>query len=180
MNTRQSPLLASLLGASFLLGGCSSGFEVTGDVNTDKDVMLLWTVSSGSPDYVYKFGEGTADGESFELSLDGDPPAEAINSYGIGVAIVSTIPDGMDIPEDGKLDGDIVETYFDGNPLISNEKAIIFKSAGEGLDWSDDFSDGYTCGQCVRGGEGDFDSFEPGSCDDFDLSVESDAFCDWT
>src|SRR5690349_12176185 len=42
-------------------------------------VMAMWTVSSGSPDYIYKFGDGTATGATHTLSFPSLPPTAALN-----------------------------------------------------------------------------------------------------
>ena len=61
--------------------------------------VIIWEVSSGSPDYVYKFGEGTAADGRFSITLSSDPPAEAINSYGLGVGLVAVLVPGVTLPE---------------------------------------------------------------------------------
>src|SRR5262245_1503255 len=62
-------------------------------------VEVAWSVSSGSPDYLYVFGSGPTSGNTFSLSLDKAPPAEALNSYGIGVGIVFLFPTATTVPE---------------------------------------------------------------------------------
>jgi hypothetical protein len=103
----------------------------------------IWTVSRGP--YTYKFGSGASSPTIFDLAFRSDPPLDAIDSFGIGVAQVgmlpgiATVPDGVIMLEDLALIG------------LSAETAIIFKTPGSfGNGWSDAFPDGFSCGQCVH------------------------------
>src|SRR5262245_59461033 len=44
------------------------------------DAVVLWSVTSGSPDYMYVFGKTAVNDRAFTLRLDSRLPAEAVNS----------------------------------------------------------------------------------------------------
>src|SRR5262245_7305388 len=55
------------------------------------DAAVIWSVTSGS-DYLYVWGRAEVSGVAFQLELRGRPPAEAINSYGLGVGLILIAP----------------------------------------------------------------------------------------
>jgi hypothetical protein len=159
----------------------SSGgaFSVTGIVGTGAPAngltVVLWVVSSGSPDYIYKFGQGTSTGAQFIASFSTVPPPAAINSYGIGVGIVAVLPPGTVIPADGMVD----EMVIDGAGYTTDH-AIIYKTAtATNLSWTTNFPVGYSCGRCVRASSG-FDSFEVTTCSTVEVDMTPTDVCNWT
>jgi hypothetical protein len=149
-----------------------------------KKVVVFWSVSSGSPDYAYVFGEGTATGGSFALPLGERPPPEAVNSYGVAIGMLGELREGVSVPT-GKLD----TSFDDEKDMVSasTRHAIIWRDPGnEGLPWSGTFSPGYSCGSCVDAPEGEtFDSYVPVDCSEVRLVPSSDyessgGFCNWT
>ncbi|MFT5355973.1 MAG: hypothetical protein ACI9KE_003194 [Polyangiales bacterium] len=147
---------------------------------TSGDAVILWTISSGSPDYEYIAGRGSLTSTGFEVTLPASMPAEALNSYGIGVGIVLAFDTGMAL-EDGRVPDTFEESTVIG---ATPNYAIIYVApdAGEGPDWANDFPTGFSCGVGVEG-TGTFDSFEPVRCDLVELQigdVESFDFVNWT
>jgi hypothetical protein len=135
-------------------------------------------VSSGSPDYAFKFGEGSVTGAKYVVSLDGDPPAEALNRYGIGIGVLALVDAQVAIPE-GKVD----EATFDAVLGLSPRHAVIWRAEGaQDLSWSGAFPRGYSCGRCVDAPEGEtFDSFEPVECSGIEIQMgQVDGVCNWT
>jgi hypothetical protein len=162
----RTALLASLLTVISL--GCSDsnnpgdGFVVTGTIqnNTGQPlpantrVLVVWVVSSGSPDYSYVFGQGTVDAAAgtFRIQLDQSPPAIALNTGGLGVGVIvattnQSIENGDDV-EDVQLSelvgaaGRHGVIFIDQNGVQDPEWATAFESGygvGVGVDVVDDF-----------------------------------------
>jgi hypothetical protein len=151
-----------------------------------RSVVLVWEVSSGSPDYAYKFGEGTVANGRFSITLPGDPPAEAINSYGVGIAVVVVLPAGKTLA-DGKLsNADFGAASIAG---ISSRYSVIWKAATLNLPstppadfWPLSFPTGYACGVCTAKPDGgSFERFAPSVCDHLQITTYSvDEMCNWT
>jgi hypothetical protein len=130
------------------------------DATQNGSVIGLFVVSSTPPSYLYKLGDGSTVANQFDISFEVEPPAEAINRDGVGVAVLgllpglATVPDGVTAQADLRLIG------------LSANHAIIFKAAGAaGPAWSEAFPDGFSCGACVRDPAGGLDTFEPTVCD---------------
>ena len=155
-----------------------SGGTLGGPPQSDT-AIIIWTVTSGSPDYIYKYGQGmtSASGTSYSytITLPGTPPPpEAINSYGVGVGIVAILPQGVSIA-DGIVDDRDLE-----NANVSRRHAVIWRESGASVvEWVNGFSDGFSCGIC-QDGEG-FDIYVPAPCDEVDVDVSRpEEFCNWT
>ena len=162
-----------------------SGSLVAGGAHEVPDsgtVLVIWSVSSGSPDYMYHFGSGSSDGSVFELKLDADPPPEALNSYGLGVGVLILVASDYSI-EDGQVPNPSEEELEQESAGASGQYAIIYKAPdAQELDWMGSFPAGYSCGKCVETGD-TFDAFEPVDCKDVKIDVndlESIEFCNWT
>jgi hypothetical protein len=144
------------------------------------EITVVWNVSSGSPDYVYAWGRARLDDEHFTVRLDGPPPAEALNSYGLGVGAIVLAPTDDPLPE-GRLDDDVGERITG----ISPRHAIIyadherFHAAVDELaerltpdelqeardHWLLDFPPGYSCGEGRDAEPGEtFDTYVPVDC----------------
>lgn len=142
--------------------------------------VVLWVVTSGSPDYLFKYGEGSSTGAAFSVSLGAAPPAEAINAYGLGVGVVGLVPANVEVAE-GKVTSQDLDMLG-----YSTRHAVIWKGASfSGDHWIAQFPEGFACGACktVPEGEG-FDSFEPASCSEVQIETASDVDtlegCNWT
>lgn len=151
-----------------------------------EQVEVLWTVSSGSPDYVYAWGDGVAATDHVDVTFPGDtPPDDAINSYGLAVGVIAVFGSEME-DLDGKLTG------FDESSILgaSDRYAIIyraesFEAPGEGFSWPNAFPAGkLSCGRGVDAAEGEsFDSFEPVDCSEVEViftDSENFNFVNWT
>lgn len=150
--------------------GPATGFVVTGAIqnNTqaaipaDARVVVVWTVSSGTPDYGYVFGEGVLDRNAgtFRVQFDGPPPAEALNAGVLGVGLVVATTD------QSLQNGDVLTDPPTGFVGITAQHAVIFVSSRQHamqlLDWAAAFGDGYSVGVGVEV-PGTFDKFEPAS-----------------
>ncbi|WP_437274949.1 hypothetical protein WME90_27265 [Sorangium sp. So ce375] len=168
-------------------GGGTGGFTFSGPITgetvpEDATVVVIWPVSSSSPDYAVSFGKGSVSGATFTVGFGSAPPRVALNRSGVGVGIVALLPPGTQLPE-GKLDPETVDITLLG---VSPRHAVIWRDAsGEGLGWSDSFPDGFACGKCVDSppGEG-FDFYEPVDCSQVEVQTTSDADsldgCNWT
>lgn len=139
-------------------------------------VVLIWEVSSGSPDYAYKLGEAAVTNNAFTLSLAGPPPTEALNADAFGVGLLALVKDTASIP-DGKI------ASFPQSEVIGSapEMAIIYrKSAGNAPGWVSSFPMGYACGK-VNGKQGSFVTFAPVDCNTLQVDVsQSPEFPNWT
>ena len=119
-------------------------------------VLVVWAVSTGSPDYAYIFGEGTVTAEgTFQLTFPGDPPAAAMNSFGLGVGLLFLT-----------TDQNLKQGIFPQNTSpagilgISEDYSVIFR---KNLDpsvaaWPSAFPERYAVGLVQRSTTG-FDSF---------------------
>lgn len=174
----------------------TGGLSVTGALRSApeqaSEAIVLWSVSSGSPDYAYLWGRTPVDKASFTLSLEGPPPVEALNSYGLGVAIIMVVPRASNVP-DGKLT-DADERAFEEVSAASEQHAIIYvdrdvvdamleaatpEERQEALDhWMFDFPAGYGCGVGREAApDAIFDSYVPVDCDEVRLEpVDADGF----
>jgi hypothetical protein len=167
------------------------GLTVSGTVDEavqgeGQRAAIIWEVSSGSPDYAYKFGEGTVTQGRFSITLPGDPPLDAINSFGIGVGFVVVLASGVMVP-DGKIAADIFEKFVVGisarNSVIWRAKSLALPDPGPPPDWWPlGFPEGFACGVCTpRPDGGSFDGFVPTSCAELGVSVPvTQDVCNWT
>ena len=149
----------------------------------DARVVIAWSVSATSPDYMYVFGEGKvqADGKSFSISLTAPPPAEALNlgQLGIGVVLLTTDPN---LRSGTRFDaGDVRPDQVQG---AAARHGVIYKApnAGRTLDWAERFATGYGVGIGVPATDG-FDTFKPVAPASLVLIVdalENLEFVNWT
>ncbi len=155
--------------------------SVTGEMVAERTrAVAVWNVTSGSPDYAFKYGEGSSTGRDFVLSLGSAPPAEAVNAYGVAVGIVALVPEDVEIPE-GKVTAEALQMLG-----FSTKHAIIWKATPtSGMGWMQSFPGGYACGRCKAAPEGEtLDSYERVSCSQFQVERASDVEelqgCEWT
>ena len=152
-------VLAAITGCEDGKTGPAASFVVSGSVDDavqgeGRTAALIWVVSSGSPDYGYKFGEGTIGNGRFSITLPGDPPAEAINSFGVGVATVLVPLSGVTWP-DGKLVDANLGSQISGisarHSVIWRAKSLDLGDAGvrEDVTWPLQFPAGLSCGTCT-------------------------------
>lgn len=134
-----------------------------GPLPNDVRVLLMWVVTSTSPDEVHLLGEGSleGDGATFRLDLEAAPPTEALNFGALGVGVIFATTN-QEIETGGTYtDLPIPEEEIVG---VAGQHAVIY--VGEDLpteaasDWPGSFPEGYSVGVGVER-EGEFDAFEP-------------------
>ncbi|MFH0901186.1 MAG: hypothetical protein V2A73_11220 [Pseudomonadota bacterium] len=164
----------------------ADGLSVNGSVvgtavPANAKVVVVWLVmSSGSPDYTYKYGEGTSTNASFVVTMTADPPAQAIDSSGFGVGYVMLVASDAQIP-DGIVTKDQLQPFG-----LSARYAIIWKNATvTDIDWTTAFPAGFMCGRCVPASDGEiFDGYEPVDCSQVQIETATDIetldVCNWT
>lgn len=161
------------------------------------DARVLWSVSSGQPDYLYAWGRAAVQDRSFTLTLSSRPPAEALNSYGLGVGLLVIAPRSLDVP-DGVLsdDSDSLLAELLG---ASDRHAIIYvdhaqaDAALQSLPdagarardhWLFDFPPGYSCGEAREAAPGEtFDYYVPVDCSALEArlgDLDTFDFPNWT
>ena len=145
------------------------------------ELVVVWSVTSGQPDYSYSWGSGELEGATLTLRLDARPPSDAINRYGVGVAhLVALAPDTN--PGEGKVDFEPLVPQIVGVSAryaiiyVDPERLAAFTDEVERSDdaelkedfgnhWMLDFPSGYACGEGVEKMPGEtFDSFKPVNC----------------
>jgi hypothetical protein len=184
--TAVSGLLVACSGGGGALpatGGASGAFSFNavadGAAPAGGKVVVIWSVSSGSPDYSYSFGSGSSQGTQVFVSFSGNPPAEALNSGVLGIGIVAVVESSVVVPE-GRLSKDT----FGSLAFVSPRHAVVFRGAydaGLRSGWDKDFPQGFACGECVDQDAG-FDSFRVVDCSTIKLVPYSKdvKFCNWT
>jgi len=166
-------------------GGGNTDFNFSATVSVpnvpaDSKVVVVWSVSAASPDYLYKWGDGQTDGKTFMVTLMGDPPPDAINAGFVGVGVIVVVPSNYVVPE-GKL------TSTQSNDLqakllaFSAQHAIIFhpNASQSPYPWSSQFANGYECAKCVPM-PASFDEWAPTKCSDITLVDINQPVCNWT
>ncbi|MEO8700365.1 MAG: hypothetical protein ABI867_09990 [Kofleriaceae bacterium] len=118
----------------------------------------LWVVTSPAPGYTFKLGDGTTVINAFDISFDREPPENARNAGGIGIALIGLLPGLATLP-DGVVEGNV-------NLIgLTTNHAVVFKLPGAtGQPWAGQFPDGFSCGQCIRTGGEAPDELEPIDC----------------
>jgi hypothetical protein len=168
-------------------GQTAHGLTISGPVDdavqgSSQTAYLIWEVYSGSSDYAYRFGEGTIANGRFSITLPGDPPAEALNSSELGIAVVLVLPAGQTLP-DGKLDRHAISSSNIAG--ASTRHSVIWRAKDLNLPsnfWPSDFPPGYSCGACTPKPDGGrFEGFTPTACDEIRITTyDQAAMCNWT
>lgn len=140
-------------------------------------LAVVWSVSTASPDYAYRFGKAAQTGStSFIVTFTSEPPDEALNSDGIGVGYVVLFPLGTVLPN-GELPSDLVPLGF------TAQHAIIYRKpdADPQRWWSGQFPTGYSCGICVPPASGQtLEGYEPTACTSLALVLNPADACEWS
>jgi hypothetical protein len=183
-------------------GASTSALSFTGKLasapSEPSQVLVLWSVSSGSPDYLYKWGSAAVHGSSINFALRSRPPADALNDYGLGVGLLLLAPSRVDVPEGKLTEGDNALLgrltgaddrhaiiYVDHDRANAVLEAEPPDAGGAGRDhWLFDFPDGYACGE-GRDAPSDetFDYYVPVDCSAVEIKIgdpESFEFPNWT
>jgi hypothetical protein len=132
-------------------------------------VVVLWGVSSGSPDYSYVYGSGTVSPTgTFSITFAAEPPAEALNNGQLGVGLVILTTDQT------LADGKVPSTYsFPGLLGMTVDHSVIFSknlSAELAASWPGRFA-GFGVGLVERSTT-TFDSFKVSSLTSLRLVVD--------
>ena len=169
--------LAGVLVAAAVSGclngtGPSTGFAVSGRIQNrtgrpipaDARLVVIWGVSSGSPDYSYVYGEGVIDRITgmFGVRFEGPPPTAALNNgvLGVGLVVATTDP--------SLRDGVVIDnrTHLTGLVGVTGQHAVIFLGTQPDTiqmpTWATAFDTGYAVGVGVKVPE-TFDKFVPAS-----------------
>lgn len=143
-----------------------------GTVPAKAKVMAVWNVTASSPDYSYKFGEGTSTTKTFTMTL-GAPPAAALNSGHLGVAYIVLVKDST-TAANGKLpSGSAVWNNLVGG---AEKYMLIYRSKTPPpkplTGWPATFPLGLSCG-VVSGKTGSYVNFKPIGCDKIEIVASS-------
>ena len=150
------------------------------DSDNDSELFMAWSVTSGSPDYLYAWGRATLGQNSFSLALDRRPPVEAVNGYGVGVGHVVAVaqaPDDGVVADERSLQA-AVKGVTAQHAIIYVDRALVDAMTSEVMagddealrsEWNEfwvfDFPPGYSCGEGVEHEPGKrFDTFRPVDC----------------
>lgn len=131
-------------------------------------ILVLWTVSAGSPDYSYKAGELQVTGGTFSGTLAAPPPA-ALNNGVLGVANLILVPDSFSLPDGKVADFNAIKTALIGG---AETHAVIYLASPMSMPWADRFGTGFSCGELAPPLPGkSFDTFEPTDCGALEVTV---------
>ena len=161
-------------------GGGVFNFEAfaTTAVPAGAKAVVVWSVSSGSPDYTYAYGGGSTSGTQVFVSFSATPPVEALNAGKLGIGIVGIVDSSSPISE-----GKLTKADLDSFQFLSGGHAVIYRATNEVhtiKGWEANFPQGYACGRCVRADSG-FDTFEVVDCKEIEVEPAATAdVCNWT
>jgi len=172
------------------LPGCDSGGaapsptvsgKIEGSAPDSGRVIVLWSVVATSPDYVYKFGEGTAQARGFAVTIPGEPPPDALNDGQIGVGFLVLVDPAAVTPDGKVMSIEALRSMIRG---ITTQHALIWKQqAGPPLlKWDGAFPAGLSCGQCAPPPAGErFYQFQPTPCNGLRIENQpTTAVCNWS
>jgi len=152
-----------------------SGDVVGSAVPAEGTVFMIWVVVSGTPDYLYKFGDGASTGAHYTASLSGPLPAEAINADGIAVGLFGLVPKNTHIT-DGKVDSNAIEAVL----LGGSRNGLVFRTKdAQVTGWRAAFPAGeVSCGRCVAGPTPNSnDTLEPAPCSELAITTTNAEGC---
>jgi hypothetical protein len=140
-------------------------------------LAVVFSVTSGNPDYAYRFGKAAVTGgKSFIVSFSSEPPAAALNSDGIGVGYVALFPLGS-LLADGELPSDLIPLGY------TAQHAIIYRQPESKAErwWSGQFPSGYGCGVCAPPPAGQtLEGYKPAVCSSLELVISPGDDCKWS
>jgi len=157
---------------------------IEGDPRTPTEVVLVWEVSAGNPDYAFLWGRSEVTSERYTLSVSDWPDFAALNNGTIGVAHVVLVK--VDRLNDGQLGQEQLRLLREVTRGGAEGWAVVFKVPGLPRDDSSlgSLPDGYTC---ARGTEpaagGTFDGFEAADCGEVPIRLgafDEIEFVNWT
>lgn len=147
------------------------------EVPPESRLVVVWIVSSGSPDYEFLYGGGAASADGFALEFDDfPPPLEALNTYPdgnrLGVGLILALPTDRQLPADGRLDRETSNDLIDLAAGLSWNHGVIYVEGEWPADhWASQFEPGaLQCGEGAEpAGDSAFDRFLPVDCDTVEL-----------
>jgi len=139
---------------------------VSGDVPAGAQAAVVWYLEDGNG---YKAGEATISGSTFTFNAGSEPPSRGLLDMGdgtkLGVAWVMVFPEPV-------ADGPITRAMFDTFIGYTGRSAVVWREGKGGEAWTQLFAEGkLACGSCVDG-EGNRDSYAPGSCTELVLQMK--------
>lgn len=146
----------SLERGDILIEGRVSGLEA----GRSARAAVIWTLTTGAPDYAY--GEGDAEGDGFAVRMRSSPPSDALNAGDVGVGLVALVADGAAVPS-----GPLAEGATDSLVGVSARTAIIYRQGDPPatIPWAASFPSGLSCGRCVEArGSATVETYEPIPC----------------
>ena len=164
-----------------LLVACSDppkeAFVVDGFVDVlqspEASVIGVWEIA-GTPVRHYKQGDGVRLENRFTLGFDTDPPPEALNPDGIGVALVVMLPPLTTIP-DGPISLASLRSIG-----ISSDTAVIYKAGdATGPAWSRSLPPRFSCARCTRNPSPTLDTYELIACASVLVEDATNPRCSW-
>jgi hypothetical protein len=167
--------------AILLLAACTDppkqAFVVDGFVNVlmspEASVIGVWEIA-GDPVRHYKLGDGVRLDSRFTLGFDTDPPPEALNADGIGVALVVMLP-GLSTVPDGPVN--LAPLAALG---VSASTAIIYKAGtATGPAWSEQLPLRFSCARCLRDPGTALDTYELTACASVLVEDLNTPLCEW-
>lgn len=123
-------------------------------VPSNARVLVIWGVSSASPDYSYVFGEGTVHaGGHFTVTFTTNPPDDALNNDRLGVGLIIATTDQT--LGQGQVPSDYTFPGFLG---MSEDHSVVFVNTSFGAPgvrpWESGFTSGYNLGEVQRSSTG--------------------------
>ncbi|MFN8361490.1 MAG: hypothetical protein U0264_16375 [Candidatus Kapaibacterium sp.] len=172
-------------------------YSFTGKISNPKNITIpddaylvtAWSVSRGSPDYGYYFGEGHLDKStnSFTVGFNADLPSEAMNlnsamdgGLGVGYVLLVTSPTKLTGKDLKLLTNATLWGAMDwsGMIYIGGEPSKV-----EWRPWGKDFKQGYNYAVGVDNPSG-FDSYAPADSKNMTLLIDTSLaafkFPNWT
>jgi hypothetical protein len=159
------------------------------EIPAQAKVMIFWSVTWNSPDYLYKWGEGTSTGNKFSVSLPSSiPPHGALNHGELGVGWMFLTKNDYEIPE-GKIKK---EEFADRTKFLgaSGKYALIYRVQNPAIEtvknnWPRHFPPGISCGVGAPddADEDPFDEFKPIKCEEVEIIIDTldhIEFVNWT
>ena len=166
-------------------------YSFTGKISNPKNITIpddayltaVWTVSSGSPDYSYFYGDGYIDKASntFTFGFNNELPIDATNhiigddsQLGVGAVVLFTSP-AKYLGKDTTKNGGLPPGFKIWGAI--NWSGIIYKKGdlsgvSDDFAWPKKFNQGYTYGVGVETGR-TFDEFTPADVNNMVLLIDT-------
>lgn len=150
--------------------------NIMGSAPPTGTVVFVWDTTAA----LYKWGDGTSTTGSYSVSLGASPPTDAFITMTGDAVGIPVLVDSTATVADGPID--LATTTHLG---IATDYAVIYKTSTvedvPNLPWVKTFGASYSCAKCVRGGNGNLDSWELTPCANVQIVVGAadSAICKW-